>query len=221
MQGWISLHRKFTTWEWYQDSKMVHLFIHLLLQANHDSKKWQGFVIERGQCVVGVKQLNKDLKISIQSIRTCLMKLKSSEILTIKSTNKFSIITVLNYDTYQSEEGRTNKLTNKPLTNNQQTTNYKQECKELKNEKKIKTFKPPTIEEFKEYCKTKGYSGIAEKSFEYYNTANWRDSKGNKIKNWKQKLIGVWFKDDNKDKPKQRSAETWKEREAREERNAK
>jgi len=36
--GWLKLHRKFKEWEWYQDSKMVHLFIHLLVTANHQNK---------------------------------------------------------------------------------------------------------------------------------------------------------------------------------------
>jgi len=60
-------------------------------------------------------------------------------------------------------------------------------------------FIPPTLEEFKAYCKEKGYSGIAEKAFEYYDTADWKDSKGNQVKNWKQKLISVWFKEDNRE----------------------
>ncbi len=49
------------------------------------------------------------------------------------------------------------------------------------------------------YFKDNGYSEIsAQKAFRYYNDANWMDSKGNKVKNWKQKMQGVWFKDENK-----------------------
>ena len=54
------------------------------------------------------------------------------------------------------------------------------------------------INEVKEYFKEKGYSEVsAEKFFEYYDTANWRDSKGNKVLNWKQKAQSVWFKPEN------------------------
>ena len=28
--------------------------------------------------------------------------------------------------------------------------------------------------------------------------SDWKDSKGNKVKNWKQKMQSVWFKDENK-----------------------
>ena len=45
------------------------------------------------------------------------------EEITIKSTNKYSIITILNYESYQDEEITTNNQTNNQLTNNQQATN--------------------------------------------------------------------------------------------------
>jgi hypothetical protein len=56
----------------------------------------------------------------------------------------------------------------------------------------------PTLEEFTEYCRLKGFEGIAKKAYEYYSEADWKDSKGNKVRNWKQKLQGVWFKPENK-----------------------
>jgi len=133
MNGWIKLHRKFTEWEWYQNSKMVHLFIHLLVTANHTDKTWQGIHIKRGQLLTGIKSLNKDTKISIQSLRTCLSKLKITQEITIKPTNKYSIITICNYEDYQSIIDEANNQTNKQLTNKQQTTN-----KQLTTTKKVK-----------------------------------------------------------------------------------
>ena len=53
--------------------------------------------------------------LTVQKIRTALTKLKSTGELTVKTTNKFSIITVTNYELYQSD--------NMPLTDNQQSTN--------------------------------------------------------------------------------------------------
>ena len=44
-----------------------------------------------------------------------------------------------------------------------------------------------------------GYKEDAgEKFYNYYSVANWKDGKGNKVKNWKQKAQAVWFKDENK-----------------------
>jgi hypothetical protein len=64
------------------------------------------------------------------------------------------------------------------------------------NENKRK-FTTPTLSEVQEYFKANGYSN-ADKAFQFYNEANWHDSKGNKVKNWKQKMQGVWFKEENK-----------------------
>lgn len=66
---------------------------------------------------------------------------------------------------------------------------------------KGREFTPPTIEEIKIYFEEFGYTlESAIKAWNYYNTADWHDSKGNKVKNWKQKCQAVWFKDENKNK---------------------
>jgi hypothetical protein len=63
--------------------------------------------------------------------------------------------------------------------------------------KKEKTFIPPLLEEVVEYFSTKGYTKqAAEKAYDYYSIANWIDSKGNPVRNWKQKMIGNWFKNE-------------------------
>ena len=64
---------------------------------------------------------------------------------------------------------------------------------------KKKGFVPPTEKEVVDYFKEKGYKEISgKKAFEYYDAAEWSDSNGKPIKNWKQKMIGIWFKDENK-----------------------
>ena len=68
---------------------------------------------------------------------------------------------------------------------------------------KKQAFVPPDIGEFKKYCEEHQHYGIAQKAFDYYSAANWHDGKGNPVRNWKQKLIAVWFKDENKDPPPQ------------------
>jgi hypothetical protein len=202
MEGWIKIHRKLITWEWYNDSKMVHLFLHLLLSANHSDGNWQGVSVKRGQLITGRIKLSAVTGISEQSIRTCLSKLESTKELTIKTTNKNSIITLLNYDSYQIKESANQQLTSK-LTNNQPTTNQQlttnKNDNNKKNEDKTKGFAPPTLLEVKEYFKEKGYTeSSAIKAFNYYEEGNWKDSRGQKVKSWKQKMQGVWFKDENK-----------------------
>jgi len=122
-QGWIKLHRGFTKFEWYQDANTMRVFLHLLITANHKKAKWQGNTIGRGQLITSHANLAKDLGLTIQNVRTSLLKLKKSENLTIKSTSKFTLLSVCNYDTYQSGDVPTNTPTNKPLTDDQQTAN--------------------------------------------------------------------------------------------------
>ena len=64
--------------------------------------------------------------------------------------------------------------------------------------KRSKVFIPPLFEEFEKFCSEHGFKNIAKKAYEYYSTADWHDSTGKKIKSWKQKLIAVWFKDENR-----------------------
>lgn len=61
------------------------------------------------------------------------------------------------------------------------------------------TLSPPSLDEVKDYFRQKGYNEkSATKAFDYYNESGWVDSKGNPVKNWKQKMIAVWFKDESK-----------------------
>jgi hypothetical protein len=56
-----------------------------------------------------------------------------------------------------------------------------------------------TIIEVEDYFIENGYrKDVAEKFYNYYNVSDWKDAKGNKVKNWKQKAQSVWFKDENK-----------------------
>jgi hypothetical protein len=147
MSGWIKVHRKMLQWEWFDDPNTFRLFMYLLMAANYKPSKWRGREIEVGQLLTGLYKLQENTGISIQSIRTSLDKLKSTGEITIQSTNRFRIITIVNYSSYQDIDKPTNKPTNKPpnkqLTNNQQTTNNIQEDQEYKKERN-KEYNPPT-----------------------------------------------------------------------------
>jgi hypothetical protein len=57
-----------------------------------------------------------------------------------------------------------------------------------KNTKK-ESFVPPTLEEVETYVKEKGLSVSPSGFYNYFTEGNWIDSKGNKVKSWKQKLL--------------------------------
>ena len=119
MSGWIKIHRKFLDWEWFNKSEAVHLFLYMLIKANHKDAKWQGNDVKRGQFISSLGNISNATGISIQSIRTILKKLEKTNEIKVKSTSQFTIVTICKYECYQDE----NEATNKPSTNNQQTTN--------------------------------------------------------------------------------------------------
>lgn len=90
----------------------------------------------------------------------------------------------------------------KPILKDEIDTNNTQsivEYSKVKKSKVLRTFIPPLISDCILFFTENGYTKeSAEKAFNYYNDANWVDSKGNKVLSWKQKMRGVWFKDENK-----------------------
>lgn len=98
-------------------------------------------------------------------------------------------------------ESKPRKGQSQAPVNPQSKEEYSKEeySKEEKSKPKKDVFTPPQISEVIEYFIEKGYSKqAAEKMFEYYSVADWKDSRGNKIRNWKQKANAVWFKDEHK-----------------------
>ena len=147
MSGWIKIHRKFLDWQWFEKSEAVHLFIYLLLKANHKDSQWQGIDIKRGQFISSLGKISADTGISIQTIRTLLNKFEKTNEIEVKSTNRNSLITICKYECYQDE----NEPTNKPLTNKQQTTN--KQLTTNKNDKKEKNEKELILDKWVAYRK--------------------------------------------------------------------
>ena len=67
---------------------------------------------------------------------------------------------------------------------------------------KSKKFSPPTLEEIQTYIKEKNYNVDAQKFYDYFTEGNWHDSKGNPVKNWKQKII-TWHGNSKQENRKQ------------------
>lgn len=120
MASWIKIFRELLQWEWFQKAEMVQLFIYLLLKANCVDKQWQGITIKRGQLATSNATIRQDLRLSEQQIRTCIKRLISTGEITYKSTNRYVVITICNYDKYQEVGNTTNEQNNEP-TNNQST----------------------------------------------------------------------------------------------------
>lgn len=141
-KGWIKVFREFSQWEWFHKPEMVQIFIYLLLKANSEDAVFEGEIIPRGSLVTSVKNLSWGTHLTPQVVRTCLERLKLTNEITSKSTNKYTIITLCSYDKYQCSQNEVNKqnneqtsnqITNNQQTNNKQITNNQQQYKNIRN----------------------------------------------------------------------------------------
>jgi len=73
----------------------------------------------------------------------------------------------------------------------------KEHKKQPKKEGSSKSFYPPSLDEVQSYINEKGYQVNALQFIEYYSKLGWKDRNGNPVKNWKQKLLTVWVKNNN------------------------
>jgi hypothetical protein len=134
MEGYVKLHRSLVKWEWHDDPNTGWLFIMLLLLANHEDNRWHGEIIRRGQLVTSLNNLSEVSGVSVRSIRTGLVRLEYTGEIKNKSTKRYRIITICNYDKYQDVDN----LADKQPTNNRQTTDKQPTInKNEKNEKNI------------------------------------------------------------------------------------
>jgi len=130
-RGYVKLWRKTLESGIFNDiGKTFKVACACLMLANHKKRNVYGVDLNPGEFITGRKKLAKAAKASEQEVRTALTRLQEKHrFLTIKTTNKFSIISIINWPLYQSEDERDNH-TPQPTANQQLTTN--------KNDKNVK-----------------------------------------------------------------------------------
>ena len=180
--GYIKLYRNLLNWEWYSNLPTRVFFIHCLLKANHTTKKWQGYTIKAGQFITSLNHLAKETGLTLRQIRTVINKLKMTQELTIETTRQNTIITVNNWDKWQSEQQSERQISDTPATTTKNDKNI--------DNKIDKKFNKPTIEDIEKYCKERNNSINAEKFHNYYEANGWIVGK-TKMKDWKA-AIRTW-----------------------------
>lgn len=132
--GWIKLHRKLLENPVVmRDSEYFAIWIYLLLNATHERHpamfKGEKIMLEPGQLITGRKTMSKELNISESKIYRVLNCYKSEQQIEQQTSNKNSLITVLNWHLYQLSEQQNEQLLNIKRT----ATEHKQECKNVRN----------------------------------------------------------------------------------------
>lgn len=197
--GFITVHRKILKWEWYDHVPTKVLFIHCLLRANHTKTRWRGQEVNRGQFITSLNSLSQETGLSIKQVRVSLDNLEKTKELGKETTRQNTVITVLNYDLYQSKGTQKDKQGanegqrkgKRGATDN----NDNNDNNEYNDNNKEETI--PAWEEFLSYAINQKKNVCRETlrlKYESWKVAGWKkQSKGKEVKiiNWKSTLLNT------------------------------
>lgn len=127
---------------YYKKSQYIHLWIHLLLKANHEDTNFiwnkKDCILHRGQLLTGRKKLSDETGITQSTIENILKTLENEHQIKQQKYNLFRVITITNYDAMQKLDSKfDNKVTTKEQQSNNKVTHTinvsnENECNELK-----------------------------------------------------------------------------------------
>jgi len=147
MEGWVKLHRKIIENPIFSNAHLYHLYSYCLLKANHKEKEimFNGELIKigAGQFITGRNIISSAVGEKPNTTYKRLKNLEKMNFLSLKSNNQYTVVTVANWDVYQSEE---KKVTTKsqPSNNEVTTESHKQECKNDNNDNNNNTTSAPS-----------------------------------------------------------------------------
>lgn len=118
---YIKLDRNITKWRWYQNPNTFRVWIHLLLTANYEDRGYEDITIHRGELLLNYNKIAVELGMSYQAVRTAVTHLKSTGELTARREGNFSIISIVSYDEYQSNQQANQQRINSASTAHQQS----------------------------------------------------------------------------------------------------
>lgn len=174
----MNLHRQLLDWEWFDNSHMVHIWVYFLLKANVKDGSWHGVDLKRGQLVTGRKALSTELNLSEQQVRTCLEKLTKTGYINQQTTNKYTVVTICNYDSW-FDYGNVEQPTNNQQNNQQITTDN---INSIDNIEENKTSKSKSKREKKEKDNNISFADF-EVCWKAYNR---KGSKAKSLEYWKK-----------------------------------
>ena len=137
-KGYIRLHRNIVDWCWYKNANTFRVFIHLLLNANIKPHKFVNVIIKRGEIATSYDKIAGELNLSYKQVRTAIEHIVRAGTGAVKQYPKFLVITVLNYNAYQSDGQSNGQANGHPK--GRQRAGKGQQSKNEKNEKNEKEY---------------------------------------------------------------------------------
>lgn len=140
--GWIKLHRKLLENPLIKKPRLLQVMAYCLLKANHKETKmlWNGqeIILKPGQFITGRTQANNDLGLKSIMFDRKLKILQNIGFLNREANNRFSIITINNWEEYQGRQEEVNSQMNNKRTTDEQQMNTNKNDKNDKNDKNEK-----------------------------------------------------------------------------------
>lgn len=137
MAGWVKLHRTITDSFVFQNPDRLKFWVWCLCKASHRERKQnvglQEVDLKKGQFIFGRKKASSELSMDESKIYRLLKTFENRNKIEVKSNNKFSVVTIVNWTFYQGEEQQSEQQTNNKLTTNQQQSNTNKNVKKVKN----------------------------------------------------------------------------------------
>lgn len=160
-RGWVSLHRKMLDSPVFQNSDLLKVWIWCLLKATHKDYKTlvglQEVDLIRGQFVFGRKKAANELNLSEDKTYRLMKKLETLGNISIKSTTKYSLVSIENWDFYQLN---LSEINNKPTTNKQQINTNNNNTKLLYISKENYPQDNQQFKSFHDWCRDKNKEDI-------------------------------------------------------------
>lgn len=190
--GYIKLHRQFKNTSFYKDTVVRGVFLHLLLSANFKDNEvfvnGKVVVVKKGQLLTGFDVLSLESGYSRSQVRRAIKSLILTRTITRRATNKYSIISILNWDTYQQE---TTPKTTPTATNKRQAGDRLATAnKKVKKVKKINIYASLNCLTDELCLEISEQYNVSEKSVRVLRDKlkGWCEAKGKKYKNYKAAL---------------------------------
>jgi hypothetical protein len=107
-RGYIKLWRKTLDSDVWDNPHVFRIWCWCLMKATYkpiiQMVGYQSIPLLPGQFIFGRKKCSSETKVSEKQVRTCLQALKTANRIAIKTASKFSVVSIINWDDYQSQE---------------------------------------------------------------------------------------------------------------------
>ena len=192
-EGYIKLYRKALDNPIIcKDSDYFSVWIYLLLSATHDEYdvffKNNRITLNAGQLITGRKTIAEKFNIDESKVQRILKYFEKQHQIEQQTSTKNRLISIVNWNEYQTSRHQIEQQVNNKRTTSEQQVNTNKNVKNVKNERNNNKVNP-TLDEIESYIQEKSLNVSAKQFYDYFTEGNWIDSNGNKVKNWKQKLL--------------------------------